>query len=330
MFLHEKPEISAFHVQSLALTDLQRHINERLKKKYRGKPLSPVTLKKEVASFRAAWNWAALTGLVKGGFPSKGLVYPKADEKPPFMTWSEIERRIQAGGLTPEQIRDLWDALYLRKEEIVQFLDQVKLHGGQPWVYPLCCAAAHTGARRSELLRAQVADVDFDASTVLIREKKRSRKQRTTRHVSLSPFLSTVLRNWLTVHPGGPFLFCQQGIIARSKKRSRTTGYRAGKGRPTTLAERMRGVRIRERPAIEPLTKDEAHDHFKRTLVGSRWEVMRGYHVLRHSFISCLAAAGVDQRIIDEFVGHQTDEQRRRYRHLVPDVKQKAIAGVFG
>src|SRR6266540_674242 len=27
---------------------------------------------------RAAWNWAAHTGLVKGIFPSKGFVYPKA------------------------------------------------------------------------------------------------------------------------------------------------------------------------------------------------------------------------------------------------------------
>jgi site-specific recombinase XerD len=58
--------------------------------------------------------------------------------------------------------------------------------------------------------------------------------------------------------------------------------------------------------------------------------VLRGFHVLRHSFVSCLAAAGVDQRIIDEFVGHQTDEQRRRYCHLVPDVKQQAISRVFG
>src|SRR5262245_53743831 len=53
-----------FPLQQLTLADLQRHVNERRKKKYRGRPLSPVTLKKEVASFRAAWNWAALSGLV--------------------------------------------------------------------------------------------------------------------------------------------------------------------------------------------------------------------------------------------------------------------------
>jgi integrase len=147
---------------------------------------------------------------------------------------------------------------------------------------------------------------------VLIREKKRSRKQRTTRHVSLSPSLTSVLRDWLAVHPGGPHLFCQQGVVARSKKRSSTTGHKGQKDRATTLKGRVAEVRRRERLGLTALTKDEAHDHFKRTLVGSKWEVLKGFHVLRHSFISCLAAAGVDQRIIDEFVGHQTDEQRRR------------------
>ncbi len=44
-----------FPLQNLQLADLQRHVTARRKKKYRGKPLSPVTLKKEMASFRAAW-----------------------------------------------------------------------------------------------------------------------------------------------------------------------------------------------------------------------------------------------------------------------------------
>jgi integrase len=287
-------------------------------------------MKKEVASFRAAWNWAALTGLVSGPFPSRGLLYPKADEKPPFMTYEEIERRVQAGGLTVAEMAELWEALYLRKEEVANLLAHAKEHAAHPWVYPLVCTAAHTGARRSELLRMQVADVDFTAETVLVREKKRSRKQRTTRRVSLSPFLKQVLTDWLAVHPGGRFLFCQAGSVCRSKKRSETTGHQHGKGRSKSLKGRMATVRRRDAPAALPVTRDEAHDHFQRTLAGSKWEVLKGYHVLRHSFISCLAAAGVDQRIIDEFVGHQTDEQRKRYRHLVPDVKQKAIANVFG
>jgi integrase len=78
------------------------------------------------------------------------------------------------------------------------------------------------------------------------------------------------------------------------------------------------------------VTRDECHDHFKRTLAGTRWEVLRGLHALRHSFISACASKGVDQRLIDEWVGHQTDEQRKRYRHLFPSVQRAALEGVFG
>ena len=233
-----------------------------------------------------------MTGLVQGIFPAKGLVYPKADEKPPFMTWQEVERRVRAGGLSKEQVAELWDCLYLRKEEVEEFLGFVKENAAHAWVYPLVCTAAHTGARRSALLRIEVADMDFDADTILIREKKRSRKQRTTRHVSLTPFLKQVLRDWLSAHPGGKNLFCQTGEVAWSKKRSRTTGHKDEKTRPSSLKGWIATVRGRESVSVLPVTRNEAHDHFQRTLAGSKWSVLRGFHVLRHSFISCLAAAG--------------------------------------
>jgi site-specific recombinase XerD len=57
---------------------------------------------------------------------------------------------------------------------------------------------------------------------------------------------------------------------------------------------------------------------------------VRGYRVLRHSFISALASEGVDPRVIDEVVGHQSEEQRLRYRHLYPAVMQEAVRRVFG
>ena len=47
-------------------------------------------------------------GLVSGHFPNRGLVFPKADEKPPFMTRPEIERRIDEYSRTAdaEGVRD--------------------------------------------------------------------------------------------------------------------------------------------------------------------------------------------------------------------------------
>jgi integrase len=90
-------------------------------------------------------------------------------------------------------------------------------------------------------------------------------------------------------------------------------------------------VQVRqEQPEAGPLTPRELHDHFRRTPSGGKWKVVRGLHVLRHSVASCLAAAGVDQRIIDDILGHQSLEMQRRYRHLTPQVKSQAVLAVFG
>src|SRR5205823_2183920 len=134
------------------------------------------------------------------------------------------------------------------------------------------CFAAHTGARRSELMRADTADVDLIGETVLIRERKRVRGKRTTRRVPLSPFLHQVLQAWLATHPGGGSLFCQSTRPLRSRKVS--------------------GISA-------PLTSCEAQHHFRWVLKKSQWQVVRGWHVLRHSLISACVMKGTDQRLID-------------------------------
>jgi integrase len=292
----------SFRIESLAPDDLQRHIDRRARKRYRGRPLSAVTLRKEMASLRACWNWGAQTGRLRGMFPSRGLKYPKMDEKPPFQTRAEIERQISRGGLSDTKTRQLWDSLFLTRLEIEQLLEHVRSCPTQPFLYPMVCLAAHTGARRSELLRLRVDDVDFSSGTVLMHENKRARGRRTSRRVPLSAFVQTVLRDWLAVHPGEQHLFCQAEVV-----RSKTH-------REESIA----------------VTRDEAHDHFRRALASGVWSVLRGWHVLRHSFASNCAAAGVDQRIINEWMGHQTEEMVRRYRHLCQDQQREAINRVFG
>lgn len=65
-------------------------------------------------------------------------------------------------------------------------------------------AAAHTGARRSELVRMNMDDIDFQQKTILIHERKRVQGQRTTRRVPLTPFLEQVFLEWFRAgHPGG-------------------------------------------------------------------------------------------------------------------------------
>ena len=248
-----------FSVQTLNLARLQEHVNLRAKKKgIRNRPLSPATIRKEIASFRAAWNWAVQMGLVTGNFPNRGLKFPKAEEKPPFQTSQEIERQI-ARGVTAAEERDLWDCLLVTLPDIDELLQFVKDAANHPFIYPMFCFAAFTGSRRSEMLRARMNDVDLEAASVSIHERKRTKEKRTSRRVALSPFLVGVLKEWMANHPGGQNLFCHELQVFRSKKK---------------------------RTEYLPLTRDEAGDHFKRTVAGSKWEKLRGWHVFRHSFVS--------------------------------------------
>jgi integrase len=260
--------------------------------------------------------------------PVRGLIYPKSDEKPPFQTRAEIERQLE--GLTGAQQDGLWDALYLTLPEIDAFLAEVKATAAHRWIYPLLATAAHAGLRRSELIMARKADVDLKSRMLTVRERKRIKGKRTTRRVPLSTMLAAILGEWLAEHPGGPYLFAQAEEIFRSKKRSRTTGHVNGAARPKTLKGRQESVSLRARPGILPLTVNEVSDHFRRMVNAGVWSVLPGLHCLRHSFISACASKGVDQRLIDDWVGHSTEEQRRRYRHLYPNVQADAMRDVFG
>jgi len=164
--------------------------------------------------------------------------------------------------------------------------------------------AAHTGARRSEIIRSEIDDIDLTGGMIVIREQKRVRGRLTTRSVPLSPRLAEALDAWLSQHPGGRQTFRKPELQATSDRN--------------------------QNPMTKAITVDEANHHFKATLLDSRWDKLRGWHVLRHSFCSNCAAQGIDQRLINGWVGHQTEEMVRRYRHLIPGQQQEAIRAVFG
>jgi len=267
-----------------------------------GTLISPETIKKEVATAAGLWKFAQGKGWVKGASPTKGLKYPKGREKPLFQTFAEIEARIARGGLRENEVAELWESLILTREDVEAFLDHVEEQSRHKFLYPMIVAAAHTGARRSELLRSQVTDVDLDSGYLTLREKKRNHHRSTTRRVPLSQRLRTALTNYLDIdHPGGCHTFCLTGRLSRSRN---------------------------SQDAIRPLSVHQAHDHLQRVLTG-KWSHIKGWHVLRHSFASNCAAQGVDQRIIDEWMGHQTEDMVRRYRHFFPSQQRQALGKVF-
>lgn len=301
-------------VKDITGQTLQTYINARAKefthflvdrstrdsvKNPKRKLVTGVTIRKELVTLGTVWRWALTVPLVSGVFPNRGLRHPKSDERPPFQTWTEIERQIDQGEMDISDADLLWACLYLRRKEIDELLAYVKENANHEFIYPMVVMAAYTGARRSELLRSRTTDFDFESGILTIRERKRVRSRRSTRRVPMNETLKSVMTEWFEgKHPGGRFAFAQLSSAKVSKP--------------------------------NPITRDQAHCHFQQTLGDSRWECIKGWHCLRHSFISNLACAGIDQRIIDDFVGHTTDEMRRRYRHLFPEVKQAAINQVFG
>ncbi len=277
--------------EDVTTEELQQYVQTRQKEPgIRGHTVQPVTISKELQTYRQIWKFAKSRDYVNDDNPVNDIKKPRTSQKMPFMVWEEIERRISRGGLTQNEIDQLWDCLFLRESEVGQFLEQVESVATSipriRYLYPALAFCAYTGARRSEMFRAQIDDVQ---DRVLLREKKRNQSRRVTfRHVPLHRELNSVLAEWLSVHPGGMYLFCKNN-----------------------------------RKPLEDKTARDALDHAKQR---SRWSVIRGYHILRHSFASNLARHGVDQYKIDEMVGHQTDEMRQRYRHLFPEDATAAVA----
>jgi integrase len=280
---------------------LQAYVTARSAEQSRlGGAVSQATIKKELGTLTSIWNrWGINQQHVSIQLSLRNLEYPKKDEKPPFQTWEVIERRIALGGLTHEAQADLWESLFLTIPEIEDLLLHVKTvkykwqNSSFPWVYPMFAFCAYTGARRSEMLRSRVEDLDFDGAEILIRERKKDRsKKETSRRVPMVPQLHEALKEWLAIHPGGPPTFCKK--------------------------------------AGEPFTAQMATHYLRWALDGSKWLVVCGWHILRHSLISNMVSRGVPERVLMAVAGHLNAETSRRYQHLLPSTVRDAMCLVFG
>jgi integrase len=291
-------------LESLTLETLQGYVNNRRKQSNRfGGKVSGKTIKKELTTFMQIWEWARQRGYVQRPCPIKdpdrprkwAVKMPKPEEAEKFMTWSEIKRRIARGGITPQQEKELWKYIFLDEKLVLELLEHVKKVAKHPFIYPMFAFAAYTGARRSEICRSMLDDFKFDDDVVVIRERKRRKDlAASVRQVPMHPKLKEVMKDWIKNHPGGQFAIAAPLTMPRRKSRSELT----------------------------MLSREEAHHHFKETLASSKWKMIRGFHVLRHSFGAICTRAGVPMNVIAAWMGHTTDEMMKLYQHLFPQDEQ--------
>lgn len=286
-------------IVTLTSKDLQRYIDMRKNDKgIRGENVQPRTIQKELATLSVIWNdFFKPQGIVGVRFNVRfddNLSYEKDSDKPDFDTYGNIARKIARGGLSESEILDLWDCLYLNEEQVNEILAIIKSHpDSPPWLYPAAIAVAHTGCRRSEMMRSEIDDFDFESGIVRWREKKKNHKKKFTfRHVTMSSLVRQTMEELKARHVVGQLAFC---------------------------------VNPGER-----LTPKVVYDALNIALRGTKWDVIRGWHIFRHSYASIMASRGVDQRLIDADLGHQTEEMRKRYQQLFPKYRQQAHHAVFG
>lgn len=157
------------------------------------------------------------------------------------------------------------------------------------WLFPILLCLAYTGMRRGEVLNLEWADIDFDRKIIWIRSKKQSSRQQQT-------------ARWLEIPER------LLGELAGRENRNKTR----------YVFTNAQGDQI---------SKHTLTDSFKRLIAGTRFAGI-GFHAFRHSLASNLAMRGIKPYVIDEILGHQTQEMRERYRHLFPDQKAEAISAL--
>jgi hypothetical protein len=114
-------------VRSITIEAFHGYVKPRSKDNGRsGRTISHVTIQKEIGTLSSIWNrWARPVGLMTGPVPSKGLIYAKAQAKPPFQTRDQIERQIARGGLTDAEAKDLWGSLFLTLSQVHERIEHV-------------------------------------------------------------------------------------------------------------------------------------------------------------------------------------------------------------
>ncbi len=262
-----------------------------------GKTVSPRTVEKEFRTWSQIWKFAVEQQIVTGESPHKAVRLARSDQPLPFKSWTEIELIIKRGNLTKEQQKAYWDCLFLDEDQVLELLQFFQANARHPFIHPAVAIAAFTGARRSEIIRSEIEDWDFERAFVRLRGRKDSRTHRTTqREVFMHPRLREIMEAWFNgPHPGGRY-----------------------------------SIAVMDNGEPRPITESQAHHHFKTTLSGSKWEVIRGWHVLRHSFCSNCARRGVSDPIIDRWMGHQGNEAvKQRYRHFFTSDQQDYMNRLF-
>jgi integrase/recombinase XerD len=169
--------------------------------------------------------------------------------------------------------------------EVRQILGRVRLPR-----YKVCLTTIYScGLRLQEGTHLQVADLDSARMMIHVRHGKGAKD----RYVPLPARTLQLLRDYWRTHRNPVLLFPAEGRDH------------------IDLAQ-----------ATEPMSKSSVQDAFHAALKESRLNKRASVHTLRHSWATHLLEAGVNLRLIQEWLGHSSPATTSVYTHLTVKAEQ--------
>ena len=175
--------------------------------------------------------------------------------------------------------------------EVRQILARVRLPR-----YQVCLRTIYScGLRLQEGTHLQVADIDSGRQMIHVRHGKGAKD----RYVPLPERTLQLLRQYWKQHHNPVLLFPAEGRNHIDLAR-----------------------------ATEPLSKSSVQDAFRAALKESGNNKRASVHTLRHSWATHLLEAGVNLRLIQEWLGHSSPATTSVYTHLTVKAEQLGAAAI--
>jgi integrase/recombinase XerD len=226
------------------------------------------------------------------------LLYLKNDRQVAAGTWLQITCGLKF--LVQNTLRRQWTVLDLskpdreRKLPVVLSREEVQRVLGSLRLshYRVCLGTIYScGLRLTEAVNMQVRDIDSSRMVVHIRRAKRGKD----RYVPLPQRTLSQLRWYWQRHRNPKWLFP-----------GRLDGY----------------------SATMPMNKSGVQKAFRAAVRESKIGKAASVHSLRHSYATHLLEAGVDIRLVQEYLGHKSLATTYIYLHLSAAVKQEATDSI--
>lgn len=179
----------------------------------------------------------------------------------------------------------------LSPEEVRQILARVRLPR-----YRVCLSTIYScGLRLQEGTHLQVADIDSARQMIHVRHGKGAKD----RYVPLPQRTLELLRQYWKTHRHPALLFPAEGR------------------NHSELSQ-----------ATEPMSKSSVQQAFRAALKASGNNKRASVHTLRHSWATHLLEAGVNLRLIQEWLGHSSPATTSVYTHLTVKAEQLGAARI--